>query len=290
MTHYLFVAALLALALATAFYLWYVLGSRRVAAVQMAAAGGPSVRASAAMLEPSSGAGRYASLLAVNGLVFLTLWMVLRTIATGHGPFANMHEFSAAFSWGIVAAYLYVEFRYGVRTLGVVVLPLALVLLWFASTVPSDVQPLVPALQNSLLLSIHVGVAILAYGTFAVSFGAAALYLVQTHLPQERLPGRRLLDEIGYRCITLGFPLMALVIILGALWAHVAWGRYWGWDPKETASLVTWLIYGAYLHARTLRGWRGERSAALLIVGFGAVVFTYFGNLFFGGLHSYAGL
>ena len=85
----------------------------------------------------------------------------------------------------------------------------------------------------------------------------------------------------------VGFPMMALVIILGALWADIAWGTYWSWDPKETASLVTWLIYGGYLHARVMRGWRGERSAALLILGFGATLFTYYGNLFFGGLHSY---
>jgi ABC-type transport system involved in cytochrome c biogenesis permease subunit len=85
----------------------------------------------------------------------------------------------------------------------------------------------------------------------------------------------------------VGFPAMFLTIVLGAVWADIAWGRYWSWDPKETASLVTWLIYGGYLHARVLRGWRGNRSAALLILGFGATLFTYFGNLFLGGLHSY---
>jgi cytochrome c-type biogenesis protein CcsB len=96
------------------------------------------------------------------------------------------------------------------------------------------------------------------------------------------------LDEIAYRAVMVGFPMMALVLILGALWAQIAWGSYWSWDPKETASLVTWLIYGGYLHARVVRGWRGQRSALLLILGFGATLFTYFGNYFFGGLHSYA--
>ena len=171
-----------------------------------------------------------------------------------------------------------------------IVVPTALAVLWYASTLPADAAPLVPALQNNLLLTAHVAVSIVAYGTFAVSFGAAVLYLLQERVPAGILPDAGLLDEIGYRSVTIGFPFMALVIILGALWANVAWGRYWGWDPKETASLVTWLIYGAYLHARTLRGWKGDRSAALLVVGFGAVLFTYFGNLFFGGLHSYAGL
>jgi len=88
----------------------------------------------------------------------------------------------------------------------------------------------------------------------------------------------------------VGFPFLTLTIVLGAVWADVAWGTYWSWDPKETASLVTWLIYGSYLHARVVRGWRGEKAAYLLILGFVAVLFTYFGNLFFGGLHSYSGL
>ena len=93
---------------------------------------------------------------------------------------------------------------------------------------------------------------------------------------------------MAYRSVVAGFPMMALVIILGAVWADIAWGRYWGWDPKETASLVTWLLYGGYLHARVLRGWRGRRSAILLVIGFAGVMFTYFGNYFLGGLHSYA--
>ena len=97
-----------------------------------------------------------------------------------------------------------------------------------------------------------------------------------------------LLDEIGYRAVVIAFPLLTIMIILGAIWADIAWGRYWSWDPKETAALVTWLIYGAYLHARVVRDWRGSKAAWLLILGFAAILFTYFGNLFFGGLHSYA--
>ena len=114
------------------------------------------------------------------------------------------------------------------------------------------------------------------------------LYLVQRRDSIRWLPRKSVLDEIGYKSVIVGFPMLALAIILGALWAEIAWGTYWSWDPKETASLVTWLIYGGYLHARVLRGWRGERSAMLLIIGFAATLFTYYGNLFFGGLHSYA--
>lgn len=288
MSQYSLVAALIALGLASLFYLWGAL-ARRGARAAVATAGGPALTVTLAS-EPDDGASKYGTLLAANGLAFLTLWMVFRSLYTGHGPFSNMHEFSAAFSWGILVAYIAIELRYRVRVLGAIVVPAAFAMLAYASTIPADQAPLVPALQNNLLLTIHVAVSIVAYGTFAVSFGAAVLYLARTRLGGDRLPSAALLDEIGYRSVTIGFPFMAGVIILGALWADVAWGRYWGWDPKETASLVTWLIYGAYLHARTLRGWKGDRSALLLVAGFAAVLFTYFGNLFFGGLHSYAGV
>ena len=126
--------------------------------------------------------------------------------------------------------------------------------------------------------------------SFAIAFAAALLYLIQPEGGRWGLPKPEVLDEIGYRAVVVGFPFLTLTIILGAIWADTAWGTYWSWDPKETASLVTWLIYGAYLHARVMRGWRGNRAAWLLVLGFAATLFTYFGNLFFGGLHSYAGL
>jgi cytochrome c-type biogenesis protein CcsB len=156
-------------------------------------------------------------------------------------------------------------------------------------TIPSAIDPLVPALQSSLL-SVHVAVAIVAYGTFSISFAAAVLYLIQGENGRRGLPSHEILDEISYKAVVIGFPFLTLTIVLGAVWAEAAWGTYWSWDPKETAALVTWLIYGAYLHARAVRGWRGKRAAWLLLLGFGATLFTYFGNLFFGGLHSYSGL
>ena len=288
MSQYMYIAAFMTLAVAFLLYLWYTVASRKVRIAQLAPAGGRMGQAT------SSGSlgeiGKYATIFSANTVAFLTLWLLFRTIATGHGPFANMYEFSVAFGWGIMACYVYFEWRYKVRSLGIFATLVAAGMLWYAYTVPSEVQPLVPALQNNLLLSIHVAVAIVAYGTFALAFGTALLFLVQTDDHIEWLPSQALLDEIGYKAVILGFPMMALVIILGALWADVAWGTYWSWDPKETASLVTWLIYGGYLHARTMRGWRGTRSAVLLLIGFAATLFTYFGNLFFGGLHSYAGL
>ena len=130
--------------------------------------------------------------------------------------------------------------------------------------------------------------AVIAYGAFAVGFAAARPLPGPVRRPGGgRLPKRELLDDLSYRATLIGFPFLTLTIVLGAVWADVAWGRYWSWDPKETASLVTWLVCGAYLHARAARGWRGQRAALLLMVVFAATLFTYFGNLFFGGLHSY---
>jgi len=245
---------------------------------------------SVAVTRGPSGPATYGSLIAWLGLLFISAALVFRTIAVGHGPFANMYEFSVAFAWGVLAAYLYFERRYRQRVMGLVALPVTLALLLYATTIPSTAEPLVPALQNSLLLTTHVAVAIVAYGGFAVAFAAAVLHLIASATGTRRLPRLELLDEISYRAVVIGFPFLTLVIVLGAVWANVAWGRYWGWDPKETASLVTWLIYGAYLHARVVRGWRGNRAAWLLVAGFAATLFTYFGNLFFGGLHSYSGL
>jgi len=222
------------------------------------------------------------------GAVFLFACLVLRTIAVGHGPFTNQYEFSVAFAFGMVAAYVYFEHRYHVRTLALLILPIAAALMLYAMSVGATANPLVPALQNNLLLTIHVAVAIFAYGAFSISFAAAVLYLIQPDEGRPWLPKPALLDEIGYRSVIIGFPFLTMTVVLGAVWAEIAWGTYWSWDPKETASLLTWLIYGAYLHARVARGWVGRRAAWLLVVGFASVLLTFFGNLFFGGLHSYA--
>lgn len=283
-SQYAFAAAFAALALAIALYLVNVVGARGVARMGLATGGSVSTSSLGPVLDS---AGRFGTILVVNSFGFLSASLVARAIASGHGPFSNMYEFSLAFAWGALALYLYFEFQYRLRTLALLVLPVALGLLLYATTVPSDIQPLVPALQNDLLLSAHVAVAIIAYGAFALAFGAAVLFLVQRKDTVRWLPRSTVLDEMGHRAVMVGFPAMALTIILGALWADIAWGTYWSWDPKETASLVTWLIYGGYLHARVIRGWRGDRSALLLLAGFGATLFTYYGNLFFGGLHSY---
>src|SRR3990172_786914 len=198
---------------------------------------------------------------------------------------------SVAFAFGIVVGYLFLGRRYPIRGLGFLPLGAALFLVGYAATLPSEIVPLVPALDNAPLLTIHVAMAMISYGIFATAFGAAVAYLAQG--PNDRyawLPSPKVLDEVAHRAVIIGFPLFATMIILGSWWASIAWGRYWGWDPKETSSLVTWLIYAVYLHARTARGWAGRPAALMLVIGFAAVMFTFFGNLYFSGLHAYSGL
>jgi cytochrome c-type biogenesis protein CcsB len=225
--------------------------------------------------------------LQIIGLVCLTLSIICRIIATGHGPFSNMYEFTVVFSWGVLAVGLFFWRKYRITAVNLASTIIAVILLVIALQLPSRYAELVPALQQSLLLSTHVAVAIVAYGSFTTSFVAAILYIWQSTRKQPDTAGLKVLDNISYQAVKIGFPFMTLTIILGAIWADIAWGIYWSWDPKETASLVTWLLYAAYLHTRFLNKWRGTRSAVLLIIGFCAVLFTFFGNYIFQGLHSY---
>jgi len=160
-------------------------------------------------------------------------------------------------------------------------------LLFFASTLPSKVAHLIPALQNIFLLSVHVASAVIAYGAFTISFISAIYNVIQKDDRYAWLPPSKSLEDISYHAVIIGFPFMTLVIILGAIWADIAWGSYWSWDPKETASLVTWLIYAGYLYARVVGKWKGKKTTLIIIIGFIAVIFTFFGNYIFSGLHSY---
>ena len=237
--------------------------------------------------EPRTAMNLTVRILTVLTLVFITLAIIFRAIQTGHGPFSNMYEFALAFAWGIVIMGVFFEWRYktaAVKNMGLIV---ALLLLIFATVQYAKPEPLVPALQQSLLLSVHVASAVVAYGILTIGFGAAILFLIQNRRNSPWLPDKEVLDTMSYQSVVIGFPFLTLTIVLGALWADIAWGRYWGWDPKETASLVTWLLYAAYMHARLMRGWRGTRTAILLIVGFGAILLTFFGNYIFAGLHAY---
>lgn len=217
--------------------------------------------------------------------------MLARAIVVGRGPWGSMYEFSVAFGFSMIGGYLFLQRRYPIRSIGFIPIGVALAILLYASSLPGEIQPLVPALQNAPLLTIHVGMAVISYGIFAMSFAAGVGYLAQGQNDRFAwLPSHKVLDEVAYRAVIIGFPIFATMIILGSWWASIAWSRYWGWDPKETAALVTWLTYAIYLHARNQRSWAGRPAALLLVVGFGMVLVTYSGSLWFSGLHAYSGL
>jgi cytochrome c-type biogenesis protein CcsB len=256
-----------------------------VSARTQASTSGPTLAASPSPLS------RVAGGLTVLGATALGASLLLRGIVVGRGPWGNMFEFTVAFSFSMVVGYLVLARRHAIGSIGFIPTAVALALLLYASSLPSEIQPLVPALQNAPLLTIHVGMAVISYGIFATSFAAGVAYLIQGQ--QDRfawLPTHQTLDEVAYRAVIIGFPIFATMIILGSWWASIAWSRYWGWDPKETAALVTWLTYAVYLHARNQRSWAGRPAALLLVVGFVMVLVTYSGSLWFSGLHAYSGL
>jgi cytochrome c-type biogenesis protein CcsB len=245
--------------------------------------------------------GRFAFWVIIIGFFIHSAGLVVRwreSYTTGYGyvPLANMYESLVFFSWAIVLVYLIVDIRYHQRTIGVLASPLAAIAIAVTSLVPgvkSEIRPLIPALQSNWLV-IHVITCFLGYAAFAIAFGVSILYIVQSiwesysRRPISWLPSSQTLDEINYKSIVIGFPMLTLGIVTGAAWASYAWGSYWSWDPKETWSLITWFIYAAFLHARFTRAWRGRQTALLSIVGFLAVIFTYFGvNFLLSGLHSY---
>lgn len=294
LSFYCFAAASISLVASAVCYVAYAVGRVRLHQTALATTAGTTVVGRSASLEPGwLGAGRFGTLLAWFGLAFQGLSIALRTAASGRLPLSNMYEFSSTFIFLLALIYLLFERSYGIRHLGSLVLPIAvgmIVYVWSLPVESREVDALIPALQNRPLMTAHVSLAILAYAAFAVAFAAAVLYLLAIRRPVSWLPSPEMLDDVGYRAVTVGFPAMALVLILGSVWAYRAWGSYWSWDPKESAALFTWLVYGVYLHTRSLRGWRGRRSAAILLFGFGAVIFTYFGNYIFGGLHAYGGV
>lgn len=226
-----------------------------------------------------------------HGLAFM-----LRYIEAGHAPLVNLHESLSFFAWLVVGFFLLLRYRYKVEMLGAFVSPLALLLVIGAAALPKEILPLPPALR-SWWLPIHVTFAFLGDAIFALAFCAGVVYLIQERLVKSkrvgalsgRLPSLEVLDEVNYRALTIGFPLLTIGIVTGAVWAEYAWGSYWSWDPKETWSLITWLLYAALLHQRLMIGWRGKKAAIMAIVGFGAVLFTFLGvNLLMEGLHTYA--
>ena len=237
---------------------------------------------------------KFARIVVLFGFLLHSVGLILWTIKAQHAPFSNMYESSVFFSWAIVLVYLILSYTYKWDVLGAFVIPLAFLAIGSASVLPNDykaIEPLVPALRSSWL-EIHVISCMVGYAAFAISFVAGILFFVKekgTGKISANLPSQEVLDTINYKSITLGFVLLTCGIISGAIWANFAWGTYWSWDPKETWSLITWLIYAIYLHARLMRGWYGKKIAWISIIGFLAVLFTYWGvNFLLSGLHSYA--
>ena len=215
----------------------------------------------------------------------------------GHAPLSNIYESLTFFALAIGIIYLVVERRYQNHVIGVFAVPLAFFALAFASFGTDDqIQPLIPALKSNWLIA-HVMTCFIGYAAFALAFCVSIMYFVKTIDANEqrigilsRMPDTPVLDELTHQLIMFGFLFLTVGIITGSVWANSAWGRYWGWDPKETWSFITWLIYAALLHFRMMRGWRGKRIAILSIIGFVAVLFTYFGVNLLPGLHSYGAM
>ncbi|MBW1912865.1 MAG: c-type cytochrome biogenesis protein CcsB [Deltaproteobacteria bacterium] len=236
----------------------------------------------------------YATLLGLIGhsIAIILRWIESYQLGIGHAPLSNLYESLIFFSWTIILLYLLMEWRTRNRTIGTFVTPIALLAMAYASFSPnikSSIQPLLPALQSNWLIT-HVLTCFFGYAAFALSFALSLMYLLKKLDRPEKestflnlIPRSGILDELNYQMVVIGFLMLTLGIITGSVWAHSAWGTYWSWDPKETWSLVTWLI----------RGWKGKRLAVLSIIvlsiiGFACVLFTYFGVNYLSGLHSYA--
>ncbi len=234
------------------------------------------------------------------GFFFNTYGIILRWIESyqmgyGHAPFANMYESLVFFSWTIAVLYIFIELKYKESIIGVFASPLVFLSIAYASLSPdisSEISPLIPALKSNWLIA-HVITCFLGYAGFAVAFGFSIIYFVKPKSSESKsffakLPSWDLIDELTYQMVVFGFLFLTIGIITGSVWANSAWGKYWSWDPKETWSLITWFVYAIFMHLRMMKGWHGKKLAIVSIIGFMAVIFTYFGvNFLLSGLHSY---
>ncbi|MEA1934608.1 MAG: c-type cytochrome biogenesis protein CcsB [Thermodesulfobacteriota bacterium] len=250
--------------------------------------------------------GIIATICTVLGFLMQTVGIGLRWVESyemgfGHAPLTNMYESLVFFSWSIILFYLGLELKFKNRLIGAFATPFAVASMALAALgMPDEIKPLVPALQSNWLI-IHVVTCFIGYAALAVACGLGVMYLLKFYIgkpasqPDNQasligsLPALKIIDDITYKSIVFGFLWLSAGIITGAIWANSAWGTYWSWDPKETWSLISWFVYAVALHARFVRGWGGRRIAWLAIIGFLAVIFTYFGvNYLLAGLHSYA--
>ncbi len=248
--------------------------------------------------------GRLGLMITVLGAALQATAVVLRGVAAQRAPWGNMYEFVSAALLFAVIVYLVLALRFGMRWLGVgVTLVLSVGLGLAVTEFYVDVAPLVPAL-HSVWFIIHIVAACISAAAFNIGAIAAIMYLIRDHAERKaheagtglvgylaKLPTSRRLDLISYRLHAFAVPIWTFTIVAGAIWAQYAWGRFWNWDPKETWSLITWLVYVGYLHARATAGWRGRRVAIIAVVGVITFWFNFIGvNLLFSGLHSYSGI
>jgi len=230
---------------------------------------------------------------------FLALGVLTRGISAGRVPWGNMYEFSITGALSFSLAFLIVGRKFDLRWLGLPISILVLLILGTAITLlyrPS--APLVPALRSTWLV-VHVSAAILSGGVFLLANTLAATYLWLDRMESKgsrnnfarRLPSLETLDQLTYRLVAFVFPLWTFAIIAGAIWAEAAWGRYWGWDPKETWAFITWILYAGYLHARVTAGWKGKKAAWLCLIAGSSFLFNYiYVNVWGTGRHTYSGL
>ena len=243
--------------------------------------------------------GRIGSIMMLLALFFLFGGVLFRGLSAHRVPWGNMYEFSITGAFAVAGAYIFGVIRYRLRWLGLPISFAVLLTLGTAVTVlyrPS--APLVPALKSTWL-AIHVSAAIISGGVFLLANAVAATYLILDNIEKKgprpawalRLPTLEALDQLSYRLVAFVFPLWTFAVIAGAIWAESAWGRYWGWDPKETWAFITWVAYAAYLHARGTIGWRGRRAAWLCLFAGSTFLFNYvYVNIWGTGRHTYSGL
>ncbi len=230
-----------------------------------------------------------------NVLGIALRWIESYQMGYGHAPLSNLYESLIFFSLSLAVIYLFVEYKYKIKTIGAFAMTTAFLFIAYASLSPNvrdTIQPILPALKSNWLIG-HVMTCFLGYSALAISFGISLMYLLkQIDISSKNrilasIPDVKILDQLTHQMVAFGFLFLSIGIITGAVWANSAWGRYWGWDPKETWSLITWFFYATLLHARLVRGWQGKRIASLSVIGFLAVLFTYFGVNYLPGLHSY---
>jgi len=263
------------------------------ATVAAGGAGGVAVLEADTSPEPpawAAKAGTTGFVLGWIGGVANLVAIICHGLAVERWPWGNMYEFVLSLCFAAVAAFLGLGLRNNIRYLGAFVMVAATLGIGFAvKFLYVQAGPVVPAL-DSYWIAIHVSAAIIASGMFTVAAVSGVLYLIRGD-GLSRLPARADLERVAHRAIVLAFPIWTFAVIAGSLWADKAWGRYWGWDPKEVWAFITWIAYAAYLHAKATAGWRGRSIATVQLVAYGCLLFNLVGvNMFLGGLHSYSGL